>query len=761
MEWPIQIQKLCHIENRKWLFVVGLVALTHLLCQSLLLPYGNAIMSLLPGQELPLSNKVNLLSQSSSVKSAFVSNSVLYNASASVDTTPLLGSMKKAANHDTGKGIDHRSGQMEEKRNVEDISSLDEKDLENNKLVEDGNGDDDFSLEDLVDLDENSPVQDYNSFLEKVKESRQSLSEEWIAEQSNYTSSVNDLGVNKNMMQEKTGITKTAVSSSSVALTLREGNPERTTDDNADDRVPSKNSEDMDKNSALQDNQGLKSVIEKGSPNESSLSLKQTAEPRNQISAENIPEADTNTKPEKRLPLVDSSVNLISSANFVSNKSIASSSLNRSSGEAEIKILSKDKNTLKKKMRSDMPPKTIMSIYEMNQLLLRHRRSSRAMRPQWSSVRDQEIIAAKLQIQNAPIGKNDGELYAPLFRNVSWFKRSYELMERTLKVYVYKDGGKPIFHQPILKGLYASEGWFMKLMEGNKHFVVKDSRKAHLFYMPFSSRMLEYTLYVRNSHNRTNLRQYLKQYSEKIAAKYRFWNRTGGADHFLVACHDWAPYETRHHMEHCIKALCNADVTAGFKIGRDVSLPETYVRSARNPLKDLGGKPPSRRHILAFYAGNMHGYLRPILLKHWKEKGPEMKIFGPMPPGVASKMNYMEHMKSSKYCICPKGYEVNSPRVVEAIFYECVPVIISDNFVPPFFEVLDWGAFSVILAEKDIPNLKVILLSIPHKKYLDLQLAVRMVQKHFLWHAKPLKYDLFHMTLHSIWYNRVFQIKPR
>lgn len=117
--------------------------------------------------------------------------------------------------------------------------------------------------------------------------------------------------------------------------------------------------------------------------------------------------------------------------------------------------------------------------------------------------------------------------------------RSYELMNRILKIYVYKDGSKPIFHQPVLKGLYASEGWFMKLMEGNKQFVVKNPRRAHLFYMPFSSRMLEHSLYVRNSHNRTNLRQYLKEYSENIAAKYPYWNRTGGADHFLVACHDW------------------------------------------------------------------------------------------------------------------------------------------------------------------------------------------------------------------------------
>lgn len=517
------------------------------------------------------------------------------------------------------------------------------------------------------------------------------------------------------------------------------------------------------------------SVLDEANEGRNGVSLEQFVKPNDGVSMSKNIEVNTSLASEKyegidtiiqSLPLAPpvtaSPITITYLENVVSN---ATSSIGSAVRPGDVAISKNDSvmtnSTAKKELRCNMPPKLITSIYEMNRILVRHRASSRSMRPRRSSIRDREIVAAKSQIEHAPVAINDPELYAPLFRNVSMFKKSYELMERTLKVYVYRDGSKPIFHQPILKGLYASEGWFMKLMEGNKRFVVKDPRKAHLFYMPFSSRMLEYSLYVHNSHNRTNLRQYLKDYSESIAAKYPYWNRTGGADHFLVACHDWAPYETRHHMEHCIKALCNADVTAGFKIGRDVSLPETYVRAARNPLRDLGGKPPSQRHILAFYAGNMHGYLRPILLKYWKDKDPKMKIFGPMSPGVANKMNYIQHMKSSKYCICPKGYEVNSPRVVEAIFYECVPVIISDNFVPPFFEVLDWGAFSLILAEKDIPNLKDILLSIPEEKYLQMQLGVRKVQKHFLWHAKPLKYDLFHMTLHSIWYNRVFQIKLR
>lgn len=112
-------------------------------------------------------------------------------------------------------------------------------------------------------------------------------------------------------------------------------------------------------------------------------------------------------------------------------------------------------------------------------------------------------------------------------------------MERILKVYIYKDGSRPIFHSPDLKGIYASEGWFMKLMEGNKQFVVKDGKKAHLFYMPYGARQLELALYRPDSHNINDLLIFLRDYINMISAKYPYWNRTRGADHFFVACHDW------------------------------------------------------------------------------------------------------------------------------------------------------------------------------------------------------------------------------
>ncbi|KAK4490968.1 hypothetical protein RD792_001689 [Penstemon davidsonii] len=435
-----------------------------------------------------------------------------------------------------------------------------------------------------------------------------------------------------------------------------------------------------------------------------------------------------------------------------------------------------------KKRRFKGPPAVVIPISTMNDMLIQSRVSYKSTKPHWPSKVDQELFSAKAQIENTPMMEKDPHVYVDLYRNFSAFiryifinfisylfklvtkflviYRSYALMEQTLKIYIYAEGEKPIFHQSELSGIYASEGWFMKQLEENTHFVTKNPIKAHLFYLPFSSRLLEETLYVPNSHSHKNLVQYLSSYLHNITTKYRFWNRTGGADHFLVACHDWAPSETSRIMRNCIRSLCNADVKGGgFQFTKDVSLPETYIHSPQNLLKDLGGEPPSKRQILAFFAGNMHGYLRPILLNQWENKDPDLKIFGKL-RDVKGQMTYIEYMKSSKYCISAKGYEVYSPRVMEAIFYECVPVIISDNYVPPFFETLNWESFAVFVLEKDIPDLKKILLSIPEERYLEMQQRVKQVQKHFLWHSRPEKYDIFHMILHSIWDTRVSQMRP-
>ncbi|KAL6556623.1 hypothetical protein OROGR_005911 [Orobanche gracilis] len=462
-----------------------------------------------------------------------------------------------------------------------------------------------------------------------------------------------------------------------------------------------------------------------------------------------ITEANKNKTSNPETPSAAKSPSNLSS-NFASQESQETSSISEN--------IPQSNGSLARKEDSGGSQPDVVPLSKMNDMLLQSHVSYQATKPQWSSTVDQDLLNARSLIEKAAIVEKDPQVDVNLYRNFSEFKRSYELMEQTLKVYIYTEGEKPIFHQPPLKGIYASEGWFMKLLKSNERFVTKNPKRAHLFYLPFSSRMLEVSLYIPNSHSRNNLIERLSNYVEMITKKYHFWNRTDGADHFLVACHDWAPAETWQIMHNCIRALCNSDIKEGFKFGKDASLPETFVRSPQNPLRQLGGKPPSQRRTLAFFAGSMHGYLRPVLLNYWENKDPDMKIFGQLRK-KKGQMSYAQYMKSSRYCICAKGFEVNSPRVVEAIFYECVPVIISDNFVPPFFETLNWESFAVFVLEKDIPNLKSILVSIPKKRYIEMQKRVKEVQKHFLWHSRPVKYDVFHMVLHSVWYNRVFQFR--
>ncbi|XP_031279772.1 probable glycosyltransferase At5g11130 [Pistacia vera] len=335
-------------------------------------------------------------------------------------------------------------------------------------------------------------------------------------------------------------------------------------------------------------------------------------------------------------------------------------------------------------------------------------------------------------------------------------------MEKRFRVWTYKEGQPPLFHKGPMADIYCIEGHLIDELEsGNSPFSVRHPDEALAFFLPVS--ILNIIVFVYRPYTnffRSRLQNIVKDYIDTVSTKYPYWNRSSGADHFLVSCHDWAPDVSAAHPDlykNFIRVLCNANSSEGFKPARDVSLPEIYMRrGSLKPTVHLSQEASYNRSIFAFFAGGAHGYVRKQLFYFWKGKADEIQVHEYLP----KPLNYAQLMHQSKFCPCPSGHEVASPRVVESIFSGCVPVIISDHYVLPFSDVLDWSKFSVHIPVAKIPQLKKILQGISEDEYTEMQKRVLQVQRDFSLNRPAKPYDILHMVMHSVWLRRLNRRLP-
>lgn len=200
-------------------------------------------------------------------------------------------------------------------------------------------------------------------------------------------------------------------------------------------------------------------------------------------------------------------------------------------------------------------------------------------------------------------------------------------------------------------------------------------------------------------------------------------------------------------FKNLIRVLCNANVSEGFDPGRDVTLPEINVPSWALNQPDLNHP----KSTLAFFAGGAHGAIRKALLAHWKGRDADLQVHEYLPKNLS----YLDLMSCAKYCLCPSGYEVASPRLVESMHAGCVPVIISEGYPPPFTDVLDWSTFSVHIPPRRIPEMKEILEGIAAEEYAEKQRRVLEVKRHFVINRPARRYDVLNMVFHSVWLRRL------
>ncbi|KAG6649633.1 hypothetical protein I3843_07G219800 [Carya illinoinensis] len=363
--------------------------------------------------------------------------------------------------------------------------------------------------------------------------------------------------------------------------------------------------------------------------------------------------------------------------------------------------------------------------------------------------------ASRLNL-SATVRGDDFDPSGFVYRNPGAFYQSYEEMERRFKVYVYSEGDPPITHDGPCKDIYTIEGRFIHELEhGAGMFRTRDPHRAHVYFLPFSVTWMVKYIYKPLSYDLTLLKQFVSDYVGVVSKKYPFWNRTCGADHFMLACHDWGPHVAKGNpflYNTSIRILCNANTSEGFNPQKDISLPEIHLYGGNLPSKLLTPPPADApRPYLAFFAGGVHGPIRPILLHHWKNRDNDLRVYEYLP----KELDYYSFMLQSKFCLCPSGHEVASPRIVEAIYAECVPVILSDSYVLPFSDVLRWEAFSIQVDVSEIPRLKEVLSAVSEERYRRFKENLKVVRRHFVLNKPAQRFDVFHMILHSVWLRRI------
>lgn len=96
-----------------------------------------------------------------------------------------------------------------------------------------------------------------------------------------------------------------------------------------------------------------------------------------------------------------------------------------------------------------------------------------------------------------------------------------------------------------------------------------------------------------------NMTIIVQNYVDSLISKYPYWNRTLGADHFFVTCHDVGVRATEglpNLIKNSIRVVCSPSYDVGFIPHKDVALPQVLQPFAL----PAGGNDVENRYFITF-----------------------------------------------------------------------------------------------------------------------------------------------------------------
>ncbi|KAL0488297.1 glucuronyl/N-acetylglucosaminyl transferase EXT1 [Acrasis kona] len=97
-----------------------------------------------------------------------------------------------------------------------------------------------------------------------------------------------------------------------------------------------------------------------------------------------------------------------------------------------------------------------------------------------------------------------------------------------------------------------------------------------------------------------------------------------------------------------------------------------------------------------------------------------------------SSLEFEYLLKNSKFGIAAKGVGLHSYRLAEAMAAGAIPIVVADDYVLPFEEVLPWYKFSIRVRENDVLNIPSRAADISEEQLSRMQKMARCVFKEYM-----------------------------